>query len=236
MLLYLQGTIYFLVLCILLGEIENHYIDGCWFGWGWRCFMYECDELKQEENLSGCWSWLDELYYSVMTYTTIGYGDISPRSKAGKILATFLMPLAILSFTTLFGHMHNVRQAKQMGFDKTLTQRLTELAEVIDQDDNGSVTQEEYIIFNLIRMGKVDNDTLSLLKAQFSALDADNSGELDAEDIRVLRIASSGIEQNREQSHMGSMRSMPLPETSTKNLLQATTVDGSRASSKEGTR
>lgn len=236
-LFYLQSTICFLVLCIILGEIENHYIDGCGFGWGWRCFMHECDELKQEENMSGCWSWLDELYYSVMTYTTIGYGDISPRSKAGKILASFLMPLAVLSFTILFGYMHNVRQAKQMGVEKTLSQRLTELAEVIEQDDNGSVTQEEYIIFNLRKMGKVDDDTLSLLKAQFTALDADGSGELDAEDIRVLRIASSGIEQSRGQIRTGRTLSMPLHTTSTNGCSPMDlTVGSSRSSSKEGTR
>lgn len=59
------------------------------------------------------------------------------------------------------------------------------------QDDDGTVTPEEYIIFNLKKMGKVDDETLALLRDQFLALDADGSGELDADDIRMLTEACS---------------------------------------------
>ena len=31
------------------------------------------------------WSWLDSLYFSVITLTTIGYGDFSPQTDLGKI-------------------------------------------------------------------------------------------------------------------------------------------------------
>ena len=31
------------------------------------------------------WSWIDALYFSVITLTTIGYGDFSPQTTAGKL-------------------------------------------------------------------------------------------------------------------------------------------------------
>jgi hypothetical protein len=31
------------------------------------------------------WRWLDALYFSVITLTTIGYGDFSPQTDLGKI-------------------------------------------------------------------------------------------------------------------------------------------------------
>lgn len=31
------------------------------------------------------WSWVDACYFSVVTLTTIGYGDIAPHTDAGKI-------------------------------------------------------------------------------------------------------------------------------------------------------
>ena len=42
-------------------------------------------------------------------------------------------------------------------------------------------------------MGSVDEDTLSLLRDQFKALDADGSGSLDAADVRTLQRASVGL-------------------------------------------
>ena len=77
----------------------------------------------------------------------------------------------------------------KMGADKTLKDRLKELEAVIEQDDDGIVSPEEYVIFNLKQMGKVDEDTVQLLREQFKALDADASGELDADDLELLRRA-----------------------------------------------
>ena len=57
-----------------------------------------------------------------------------------------------------------------MGADKTLLMRLTELNEVIEADDDGTVSESEYILFNLRKMGKVDMDTIILLREQFKTL------------------------------------------------------------------
>lgn len=31
------------------------------------------------------WTWIDALYFSIITLTTIGYGDFSPQTIAGKL-------------------------------------------------------------------------------------------------------------------------------------------------------
>lgn len=43
------------------------------------------------ENLS----WLDSLYFCVITLTTIGYGDITPHTDAGKIFTIFYVIVGI---------------------------------------------------------------------------------------------------------------------------------------------
>ena len=41
-------------------------------------------------NLEG-WRYLDSLYFTVVTMTTIGYGDFTPQTDAGKIFTIFFV-------------------------------------------------------------------------------------------------------------------------------------------------
>lgn len=41
------------------------------------------------------WSYLDALYFSVVTLTTIGFGDFSPQTDGGKLFTIFYIILGI---------------------------------------------------------------------------------------------------------------------------------------------
>ena len=199
-LLALRFSFVFFCLCIVLGEVENYQIEGCGgFGSGWSCGgNVGCDAWKlSHENGGYCWSWVDEFYYGIITYLTIGYGDVHPHTKGGKLLAAFLVVFGVLSFSTLLAE---VNVMVRFGADKTLRQRLLDLREVIEQDDNHMVTSGEFIFFNLKKMGKVDEDLIQLLKEQFKALDMDSSGELDANDIAKLSASANQLSQPKQKA------------------------------------
>lgn len=57
---------------LIFGTIAYHYLEG--------------------------WSWLDALYFSIITLTTIGYGDLSPQTTEGKLFTILyiLMGLGVI--------------------------------------------------------------------------------------------------------------------------------------------
>lgn len=62
------------------------------------------------------WSWLDSIYFSIITLTTIGYGDFSPQTNEGKLFTIFYIIIGIgiiLSFVnTIYNHYNSVKKKK----------------------------------------------------------------------------------------------------------------------------
>lgn len=62
------------------------------------------------------WSWLDSIYFSIITLTTIGYGDFSPQTDGGKLFTIFYILIGIgiiLTFVnTIYNHYNKVKAKK----------------------------------------------------------------------------------------------------------------------------
>lgn len=60
------------------------------------------------------WTWIDSIYFSVITLTTIGYGDYSPATDAGKVFTIIYIIIGlgiILSFiNTIHSHFESARK------------------------------------------------------------------------------------------------------------------------------
>ena len=82
-----RQLLYTTAIILLIGTVAYHYIEG--------------------------WSLVDALYFSVVTLTTIGFGDITPETDAGKLFTIFYIIIGIgviLSFiNTLQNHYNESR-------------------------------------------------------------------------------------------------------------------------------
>jgi hypothetical protein len=47
------------------------------------------------------WSWVDSFYFSVVTVTTVGYGDLTPDTDGAKLFTVFYI-IAGISIVTTF--------------------------------------------------------------------------------------------------------------------------------------
>lgn len=89
------GSLIFDPAFLILTVLGNSFV----FGAG---LLFYYIEHGHNPNLN---SWLDGVWWSVATVTTVGYGDVTPVTVTGKILGIFMMlagTAIFLSFTALF--------------------------------------------------------------------------------------------------------------------------------------
>lgn len=51
------------------------------------------------------WNWVDSYYFSVVSLTTVGYGDPAPATVAGKIFTTFYLIVGISIIAALINNL-----------------------------------------------------------------------------------------------------------------------------------
>ena len=62
------------------------------------------------------WSFVDAMYFTVSTITTVGYGDLVPTHNASKILATIYMILLVPTILIGVGVVAEIVQERRRWF------------------------------------------------------------------------------------------------------------------------
>lgn len=88
-----------ILLFILIGTISYHYLEG--------------------------WSFIDSFYFSVLTLTTVGYGDLVPSTETSKLFSAVYILIGVsLFFYGLFSIGEHVIQERMAKYEKRMnTQR-----------------------------------------------------------------------------------------------------------------
>ncbi len=72
------------------------------------------------------WSWLDSIYFVVITFTTIGYGDLAPTTPLTKLITIFVGLNGVAILLMLFDEIRRVRSWHQA--DDALAEEVQEHA------------------------------------------------------------------------------------------------------------
>eukprot|EP00574_Skeletonema_japonicum_P008569 CAMPEP_0201724274 /NCGR_PEP_ID=MMETSP0593-20130828/8078_1 /ASSEMBLY_ACC=CAM_ASM_000672 /TAXON_ID=267983 /ORGANISM="Skeletonema japonicum, Strain CCMP2506" /LENGTH=531 /DNA_ID=CAMNT_0048215513 /DNA_START=88 /DNA_END=1683 /DNA_ORIENTATION=- len=158
------------------------------------------------------WPWYDAFYYTVITATTIGLGDLTPTREFTKACAVIFIPFAVAAMGYILGQCASfLVQLRREDHEKKLWACNLKLEDIhaLDTNHEGGVNELEYIKFMLVAMRKVDAHLFDELHDQFKQLDVTKSGLVTKRDLqliveRKLRKASYKLELSAYKHKLSS--------------------------------
>lgn len=133
---------------------------------------------------------IDAFYCVCATITTLGYGDKSFSTEAGRAFAVIWILASTISLGQFFLYVVelNTESRQRALVNWVLTRRVTNVdLEAADLDDDGVVGVAEFVLYKLKEMGKISEEDISLVMEEFEDLDVDQSGTLSPSDIAVAQ-------------------------------------------------
>jgi len=138
--------------------------------------------LRKVESLG----WLDSVYLSVMSVTTVGYGDHAFRTLAGRLFASAWLLVSTLAVARAFLYLAEMRIDKRhRAMANWVLSRNMTVSEFLaaDIDNNGYVTKSEFAVYKLKEMGKISEKDIMMVCDQFQRLDTGNCGKITLSDL-----------------------------------------------------
>jgi len=123
-------------------------------------------------------TWVSAFYMSVITITTVGFGDFTPKSALGRAFALFWMPVGVAatgSFIravsgTLYQSPHDQLEGLE-GIDEKIFQE-------IDRNGDGHLTKAEYTRYILLKHGFLPREVLHEIDETYDAMDVSRTGKV----------------------------------------------------------
>ena len=137
------------------------------------------------------YSWIDGVYFSVVSLSTVGYGDIVPKSSEGRLATTIFIMLGCASFawaTTSVACLPLMARTQKMQH-KVLTQygssldrrELLELVRCGDKNEK-FCTKSDFVLRMLLSLSIIERAEIQMCERRFDVLDVTGDGKLSVAD------------------------------------------------------
>ena len=136
------------------------------------------------------WNIIDGIYFSFITATTIGLGDIVPVTKLGRMFTIILIPALLAAAGQIFASITQIciRQQQHKLFEMEYNNGLTQNdLSLMDLNHDGKISKDEYVLYMLMEMGIVEISDVNELQDQFKKFDVTQSGFIESEDLRIMK-------------------------------------------------
>jgi len=174
----------YLLAFVTIGTVFFRFMEGC------TCPDKNVNNLSNEDCQDEAYhtciadghlplTWANSFYMSVVTMTTVGFGDFTPKSQASRLFAIFWM-LGGVAATGNF--IKAISEWMAGDGDETVLEDVGAMNEALfqamDTDRNGFLTRSEYTRYILIKHGLVPKDIVDEIDAKFDFMDTSGSGQV----------------------------------------------------------
>lgn len=131
-------------------------------------------------------SWSFAFYASIVSVTSVGFGDYTPKSSSGRLFLTFWIIWGVATagfFITRMSSLLNAEEEADIE-SESATSIDQELFASIDTDCNGYLTRLEYTQYMLVKYGFVTHATLRQVDEKYDVMDTSKSGAVTWEMVK----------------------------------------------------
>ncbi|CAK0830671.1 unnamed protein product [Prorocentrum cordatum] len=134
-------------------------------------------------------TWVNGFYFSVITLTTVGFGDFTPETHVGRWVGIAWMILGVWSTANWIGAMSSFIFEHASDEDRKQQPAGDDLFDALGAQHDGHLSRVEHHLYFLLKDGIVTHAMLKSLNAHFDALDVNERSEITREQIE-RRIGS----------------------------------------------
>ena len=185
-------------------------------------------------------TFLDAWYLTVVTVSTVGYGDLAPTSASSKLFACFFVPLGVAfvasAIDTISAKVSAAREAELEVFvlgqfgerDSLESNDLTsfdfeELQRATQLEYGAPMSRNDFRLAMLLRLGRVEHEDMAMIDKVFSDLDKDGSGVIVQDEVigeqecamtrRIERLREAWAAESKLGEGGDALGTAPVDET-----------------------
>merc|ERR1740121_723588 len=170
------------IVCLLVGVVFFKFVDECG------------EDFCEDTHVN---TFTDALYMSVITMTTVGFGDIVPASKTGRIFSTLWMMLGVAVTVRLLG---NVSSVIDQGLRADVQTEMTrQLFHDSDENGDGYLDEMEFMQLQFVQNGLASKSQFDAVRSHFKLIAGDD-GKISLDEYAAFFLPYERASSNRRAS------------------------------------